>query len=1453
LLTFGLLQSGVHCSDPETSFASENLYGRPQGSNNSDVRFLVMGKLGSAKMKRWLFVCIAMVSLAGAAAAAGTYYNVICSWFNPYHTGDPVGPNGQGFYTCYFTLSLDGASQGISTNNGYGSQVWYTQISATAGQAFSIQGQVMDSSMDLCGGIAVTATVIPAVAPPAAQNQDPQVHPVQRSASVAEPVDAATGYLWYSQTLLKEEGAQALDYAIYGKFGGLAGADFGSTYDVSIQVYGATIPGVSSVTLSQNLPSVTFSQKGRGIHHYYEHTDGNYYSPELGAQYEWIQPVGSTQYILHRPDQSQLVFSMNSASGSQTVLSGYLSTIVNSHGQKIQVARSATSPGQITSVTEPVSGAGFTYQYDQSGNLSAVTDNLGRQVVYSYGSTAGVPAQVQVISQAGTVVNSLSFTYDSNGNLTALVDQDGRMIMQNSYDTQGRVVSQQDGRGATTQFNYQLNNDGTRATTVTDRNGKNTVYSFAANLLLLKKVNPTGAFEQWTYDSNGNTLSYTNQNGNTTSYTYDTNGNVLSITDPTYQVTTMTYDTLNRLTTVTDPARQVTSYAYDKNNNVVQLTDPLKNVTALVWDANSLLSSRTMPRGGKETYAYTNGLLTGKTDANSNVWNFAYDEAGRLISTQDPTGALSSCTYDALDHLTAATDPLNHTRVFSYNSRGWKLSETDPSGNTTTLQYDNNGNLINRIDPAPGGTTTYQYDPEDRLIGVTDPLNHSITYGRDAAGRVISVTDGRGKTQSLQLDGVGHTIQAFDAHSNRIAQNYYDTRELLEKSTDAVGRMQNWNFDARGALINSTDGLGNATRFAYDALNRLSQVTSSLSNLTAHGYDQDGNRNSLTNGQANTTTFSFDLGDRLSSVTTASSLATLYSYNSRNLVATITKPSSQQTTNTYDAASRLVQLADPFATTAYSYDNSGRLTETDDNAYGQSRKTVRVYDPLGRLISYTDEAGNTIGYAYDQAGNLTQLTYPGGKVVSYSYDANNRLSTVTDWASRTTTYSYDDNGRLVQTVYPNNTQENRSYDLSGKLTRIQDLDPSGNVIYGSLEQLDVTGRTVAENVTPVPTSFSIPNATMTFDADNRLSNFNGKSVSFDADGNMTSGPSAITLNAISYNYDARNRLTSAGNVSYNYNPDGRRTSLSDATVNPNGVSSTFVIDPNARLDRLLVRNQGGTATYYVYGLGLIGQEQSGIYQNYHFDSRGSTVAMTDAKGVVTDRFEYDSYGESLSHTGTSDTSFQYNGKYGVQTDANGLLYMRARYYNPAIRRFINQDVLFGDLNPGISLNRFAFANGNPVSLMDPFGLCAQDDDPSWTAEFCQFGGGLLKGLGTLAAFPFTSGLKAISDLQYIVKGQIPPSPTLQDLGNALVSDLSTCRGLGRLASGFIIGEGIGELGAAESAMPAFTQTTASAFFRNGEFAGQSIANVAQGLRSGAISPSQLPLQVISREENVLTL
>ena len=98
--------------------------------------------------------------------------------------------------------------------------------------------------------------------------------------------------------------------------------------------------------------------------------------------------------------------------------------------------------------------------------------------------------------------------------------------------------------------------------------------------------------------------------------------------------------------------------------------------------------------------------------------------------------------------------------------------------------------------------------------------------------------------------------------------------------------------------------------------------------------------------------------------------------------------------------------------------------------------------------------------------------------------------------------------------------------------------------------------------------------------------------------------------------------------------------------------------------------------------------------------------QADGAGI-TDTFAYDTYGKMTSRTGTTPIIFGYNGKHGVVTDANGLLYMRARYYSPAMRRFVNADVIPGNISKAVTLNRYAFANGNPVLFIDPLGLSAE--------------------------------------------------------------------------------------------------------------------------------------------------
>jgi RHS repeat-associated protein len=131
-----------------------------------------------------------------------------------------------------------------------------------------------------------------------------------------------------------------------------------------------------------------------------------------------------------------------------------------------------------------------------------------------------------------------------------------------------------------------------------------------------------------------------------------------------------------------------------------------------------------------------------------------------------------------------------------------------------------------------------------------------------------------------------------------------------------------------------------------------------------------------------------------------------------------------------------------------------------------------------------------------------------------------------------------------------------------------------------------------------------------------------------------------------------------------------------------------VVNSQPALSQVLVKEDNGQKTFYVYGLGLIGQESNGEYLTYHFYFRGSTIALTDEPGQVSERFQYSPYGLRISGD-ASTTPFLFNGMYGVMTDSNGLYYMRARFYSPEIRRFVNQDILLGRAAEGQTLNRYA--------------------------------------------------------------------------------------------------------------------------------------------------------------------
>ena len=263
-------------------------------------------------------------------------------------------------------------------------------------------------------------------------------------------------------------------------------------------------------------------------------------------------------------------------------------------------------------------------------------------------------------------------------------------------------------------------------------------------------------------------------------------------------------------------------------------------------------------------------------------------------------------------------------------------------------------------------------------------------------------------------------------------------------------------------------------------------------------------------------------------------------------------------------------------------------------------------------------------------------------------------------------YTYDNLSRVIEKTVKNN-------DGSVISTETFDYDAAGNIIGD-------TSETIFE-----------------YDTNNRLEMYNGFEVTYDMDGNMVSNSESV------FDYDSSNRLVRMDGHFYTYNAeDVRIKCVCDDK------ETTYTYNTNCKLSQLLTKTTNGVVTKYVYGLGLIGEEASNTFKTYHFDCRGSTIAITDASGNITDTFAYDTYGKLLTRTGTSKAIFGYNGRDGVVTDDNGLIYMRARYYSPAMKRFINADVIVGAISNAITLNRFAYANGNPVSFVDPFGLSVFD-------------------------------------------------------------------------------------------------------------------------------------------------
>ncbi|BDO42095.1 hypothetical protein CELD12_15850 [Cellulomonas sp. NTE-D12] len=1217
----------------------------------------------------------------------------------------------------------------------------------------------------------------------------------------ADPVNTSTGEFWESTTDLAVTGSGAPLSVVrsYGASRSAVAGAFGYGWSSSLEMQIAISAGASGTTVG-NASELRITQENGSSLDFVRGADGTYSAPARVQATLKQNPDGT--FVLVRKATQTYRFDA----------SGRLARMEDRNGQGVTLTRD--SSGHVTTLSDD-RGRGLTLTWS-GAHVASAADNTGRTVSYGYSSDGDLTS---VTAPDGSVQ---SYAYDLLHRMVSMTAADGG-VTTNAYDTASRVVSQTDALERTTSFAY-----GDGQTTITDPDGSKTVERYVNGQVISETKAAGTTLEATTYFTYGPTNQVTSQTdalGRIATFTYDDAGNRLSATDPLGRTTSMTYNGFNEPLTVTNPAGETTTFVYDSHGNLQSKTDPTGAVTSFTVNPDGTVASATDATGNVTRYSYdAHGYLASTTDPTGAVTTAVFDAVGRQVSATDPRGNVtgaapaqytSTIAYDPAGRPLSTTDPYGSTTAMGYDAVGNVTSSTDQLGQVTTFTYDAAGQRLTATDPN-GSVTKWSYDKAGRVATITAPDGGVTSYTYDAAGNRTSSTDADGRVTTSTFDVLGQVVSTTTP-SGATTSYTYDAAGQVTKFVDPNGHATTTTYDQAGRPVTVTDALGRAVSTAYDKAGRTTQVTRADGSTLAWGYDAAGRQTSYTDASGAVTKYTYDAAGRLKTTTDTAGRVTAYAYDPAGHQATVTYPDGGTATSTYDRLGRLTGTTYSGTTpaTTRAYDAASRVT----TATSGSSSTTYVYDGAGRPTTVTTD-GATVGYAWTAGGRLATLTYPGGNTVGYSYDAAGQLTKVSDWTGGDYQYSWTKDGQVDTLTYPNGVATHHAYDTAGQTTAITSDTSAGTQLlklayaYDNAGQL--TSQTADRSTGPrAPPTTATTTSTYTWDPLGQLGQVTGTETGaygFTSTGQLTQLPDGTTLGydsagqvttrtaaaasdgtpgqVTSYTYNALGQRTGATTgdqaTAYAYDQTGKLTSLTDPTgatstytYEASGLRSTtttaagtqrFVWDSTATVPELL---SDGTHQY-VYGVGStpLAQVNADNSVDYlHTDQTGSVRSVTDHSGNVVADSDYSPYGTPTDINDapvSAVTPFGYAGQY---TDPTGLLYLRARYYDPTTGQFLTIDPLLATTH-----QPYAYTPGNPLQLTDPLGLDWLDNFSDGIAAF-----------GDAITFGGTQQIRRL--INYGLNGET------EDPANSCTAAYKWGQGIGIATSFAIDGAGLVEFGA----------------------------------------------------------